>query len=90
MASLTLTVSKVRRTNGKVYVVFSDGLELEFSSLADAREYRDGLVTALGDTLRRFVVARFLRVNPNGDNPALIEGRSITVTDESNTMIQVT
>ena len=90
MASITLTVSDVAAIGGRVYVRWSDGVEQEFSSLASARGVRDGLADQARELARNFAIARYLRVDPNGQNPSLIEGHSITMTDESNNMVVVT
>lgn len=90
MASVTLTVSDVRQAGGKVFVRWSDGVENEFASLADAIAFRDSLFREGRELARKMAIARYLRVDPTGSNPSLIEGRSITLTDESNTMAAVT
>lgn len=86
MASYTLTVEKVRRINGKVYILFSDGIEIEIAGLNEAKAYVGDLNKEI---LRKLALSRYLQVDPNGTNPALIEGRSITFTNESNTMVSV-
>jgi hypothetical protein len=90
MASVTLTVTKVLKQGGKVYVRWSDGIEQEFASLADAQAVRNDLAAQASSLARRFAVARYLQLDPTGTNPALIEGHSVTVTDDSNSMVQVT
>lgn len=88
MASVAVTVSTVRRINGIVYVRWSDGVENQFDSLADAKTFiQDG--DAFRDIARRMLIARYLRVDPTGNNPGLIEGRTMTLTDENNTMAVV-
>lgn len=88
MASLTLTVTQVRQVGGKVYLRWSDGIEQEFASLAAARVVRDDLAQHRG-ILRSMAIARYLRLDPTGANPSLIEGHSITYTDDSNAMVGV-
>lgn len=90
MASVTLTVTSVRQVGGRVYVRWSDGHEQEFRSLAEARGVRDALAEEARSLARRFMVARYLRVDPNGTTPALIEGHSITLRDDDNVMVEVT
>ena len=89
MASVTLTVSDVRQAGGKVFVHWNDGVVQEFNSLADAVSYRDGLFRFGRELARQLAIARYLRVDPTGSNPSLIEGHSITLTDENNTMASV-
>lgn len=90
MASLTLTVTDVRSSGGRVYVEWSDKVVQEFGSLAAAQRYVDGLFRDGREIARKFALARYLRVDPTGSNPSLIEGHSITLTDENNTMASVT
>lgn len=87
MASYSLTVVDVFAQSGRVYVRFSDKTVVEFRSLADAKEYATRGVDK--DLLRRLVLNRYFEVDPNGSNPSLIEGRTITATNESNTMVVV-
>lgn len=92
MASFTLGVRAVRRVGGKVHVLFTDKIGVEFASLQDAKDYAHGDPLAAGSTkdgMRKLLIARYLRVDPTGANPGLIEGRSITLTDDSNTMVTV-
>lgn len=89
MASLTLTVEKVTRQSGRVYIDFSNGTQLEFSSLQNAKDYVRDLTDRLPEVLMQMAIARYLFVDPDGENPSLIEGRSITITNENNTMVRV-
>lgn len=88
MASLTLTVTTVHQINGIVYVRWSDGVEQEFRSLQEARDLRDSLAQDR-DVLRKMAIARYLRIDPNGTNPSLIEGHSLTYNDAINQMVVV-
>lgn len=90
MASKTLTVTQVRQQGGRVYVLWSDGVVQEWPGLAAAVAARDQLAQRATELARAFAVARYLRVDPTGANPSLIEGHSITVTDDSNNMVVVT
>lgn len=88
MPSRSLTVTKVFRRNGRAYIRFSDKLEKEFASLAEAKEYAQSVVDDL-EFLRKLAMCRYFQVDPNATNPNLIEGRTITVTNESNNMVVV-
>lgn len=89
MASVAVTVATVRRVAGRVYVRWTDGTEDEFDSLADAKAFiQDG--DSFRQIAKRMLIARYLRVDPTGNNPNLIEGRTMTLTDDSNTMAVVT
>lgn len=90
MASFTLSVTKVLKAGGKVYVQWSDGLQQEFDSLADAIARTRDTLAESKNVLRAMALARYLRVDPAGANPLLIEGHSVTYTDQNNTMVQVT
>lgn len=73
----TITCRNVRRANGKVYVKWSDKSENEFASLAEAKEF----IYALRDDpdlLKRLFLAVYLTRDPNGTNPTIIEGHTIT------------
>lgn len=88
MASKSLTVNQVFRRNGKIYLNWSDKSQSEFESLADAKEF----VRSLTDDVsfaKKLALARYFQVDPTASNPTLIEGRTITITNESNTMVTV-
>lgn len=89
MATFTLTVTNVRRVNGKVYITYSNGDEDEYASLQQALDERDALFAMGQRILKRLVMARYLRVDPTANNPSLIEGHSITFNDNINNMIVV-
>lgn len=88
MASLTLTVTNVVHQNGRVYINWSDGVQQEFSSLADAQTIRDNLFSNR-DTLRAIALARYLRIDPDGTNPSLMQGRAITFDDTTNNIVGI-
>jgi hypothetical protein len=88
MASFSFTVTKVIKQNGNVYIRWSDGSESEFSSLAKAQEVRDSL-SERKSILKDMAIARYLRVDPTAATPSLIEGHTITYTDEANSMVNV-
>lgn len=84
--NFTLSITKVVKAGGRVHIVFSDGISLEFSSLAQAQSYVSDLTK---EVLRKLALSRYLQVDPTGANPALIEGKSISFTNESNSMVVV-
>lgn len=88
MASRQLTVTRVFRRNGRQYINFSDKQQLEFSSVEQAREYAASLLED-ASFLRKLALARFFFLSPDGSNVGILEGRSITVTNESNNMVTV-
>lgn len=88
MASLTLTVTDVVHADGRVYINWSDGVQQEFGSLADAQAARDNLFSNR-DTLRAIALARYLRIDPDGSNPGLMEGRDITFDDTTNSIVNI-
>jgi hypothetical protein len=90
MASVTLTVTDVLSLGGKVYVRWSDGVEQEFANLAAAVAMRDRVAEEARRLCRDMAIARYLRVDPTAATPSLIEGHSITITDDSNNMVVVT
>lgn len=84
---LSLTVNRVRRIGGRVYVRWSDKTEQDFGSLEEAREKVASKLDR--ETLRALALSRYLFIDPNGTNPGLIEGRTITFTNENNAMVAV-
>lgn len=88
MATRQLTVTKVFSRNGKRFVNFSDKQQLEFSSVEQARSYAASLTEDV-DFLRKLALARFFFLSPDGTNAGLLEGRTVTVTNESNNMVTV-
>ena len=88
MASHSLIITSVRFANGRAYIRWSDNSEDEFDSKADVTEFVRSAFedkAAANKFLKAIGLARYLRVDPQMNNPALIEGRTITITNESNT-----
>lgn len=74
--AVTVTCTKIRRTNGKIYIQFGK-IEREFESPAHVKAW-------IGDSLDKealqaMLIAKWLDVDPTGSNPTLVEGRTITV-----------
>lgn len=89
MASVTVTARTIRQVGGTVFVRWSDKSEQEFRGLADARAFaRDA--DFMREAAKRMLIARYLRVDNAGANPSLLEGHSLTLTDDNNTMAVVT
>ncbi len=88
MPSRSLTVTKVFRRNGKAYINWSDKNQNEFESLQDAKDYANSVVNDL-EFLRKLALCRYFQLDGNATNPSLIEGRTVTVTNESNNMVTV-
>ena len=89
VSPLKLTVSDVRQINGRVYVLWSNGEEDEYASLADALDQRDALLASGATTLKRLAISRYLRIDPTGSNPSILIGHSIRYTDDLNGMVLI-
>lgn len=74
----SVTCNKVNRRGAKVYIRWSDGDELEFNNLQDAKDFCQPLADD-PDLLKRLFIAAFLLRNPDGSNVAIIEGRTMTL-----------
>ena len=84
MATAVSCISVVK-TGGKVYVNWSDLVQNEFASVAQAHEYIGSPIAAdigtddgIRELLRRIAIAKFLRVSPDGSNTAVMEGKTLT------------
>lgn len=73
-----MTCTDVEILGGKCYVRWSDGVELEFASIQDAKDYVQN-TAKIQDVLRSMGIAKFFQVSPDGSNPSVIEGHSITL-----------
>lgn len=89
MASLSLTVQKLFRRNGKAYINWSDKTQQEFSSLADVREFASISGDDAKTLARKLALSRYFQLDPTAATPGLIEGRTVTITNESNSMVSV-
>lgn len=85
----TITCTEVVQQDGKVYLNWSDGIQTEYSSLAQAIAERDQLYANGKETLRSMAIARYLRADPTASNPSIIEGHAIAYTDRINRMVEV-
>lgn len=77
-----LTCTSVVRRSGRAYVRWSDKVEQEFDSVAQAKDWLRSVRDDGGDfkdVLRALLIAKWFEANPSGDNPALLEGRTITL-----------
>lgn len=85
--TLSLTVVSVRKISGRIYITFSDGSQADFGSLVEAQNYANKYDPA--DVIRRMGIRRYLIIDPTASTPSLIEGHSVTYTDQSNSMVSV-
>jgi len=79
--ALTLTCEKIVKDaeSGRVYVRWNDGIELEFSSVAKAREWIEDLHDQnVRHLARKILLSSWLTRDPT-DNPANVVGRSIVI-----------
>lgn len=76
-----LTVRKIIRRNGKIYVRWSDKLEQEFESLAQLREsVRDAMQDGgLKDIMRTLLLAQSMSVGNDGSLIQSLEGKTISM-----------
>ena len=88
MAQYSITCRNVRQIGGKVYIKFSDKGELEFSSLAEARAFVQRLLDD-PDLLKRLFLAIYLSRDPNGTNPAIMEGKTLTLEPDAANLLQL-
>lgn len=78
--AIAVTCTGVRKLNGKVYVRWNDKTELEFSSLQEAKDYvREIDRDEAKDILRRLALAKYLKADPNANNPNALIGRTVTL-----------
>jgi hypothetical protein len=76
MAARSVTLTSIRRAGGKIYVRFGKR-EYEFNSLTEVRAYVE---EKLGrETLECLFLALLVERQPDINNPALVEGRTLTV-----------
>lgn len=78
--AMTVTCKGVTSIKGKHYVRWTDKTEMEFASLAEAKEYVQQFAGDRGrDILRAMLLAKYLESDPTGANPALLAGKAITL-----------
>lgn len=90
--SVTLTDVQRVTTTGRVYVRFADGFEWEFPSAQAAREFIRALDDPDEDGLRlarMLLILWWLKRNPTGNNPALVEGKTLTFDLTASPVLQV-
>jgi hypothetical protein len=92
MTSHSLTVRDVQVIGGKAYIRWSDNSEDEFDSKAAVTAFAQRTFEDK-EAAKRFAkalaLARYLRIDPNINNPNLIVNKTITLTDESNTVASI-
>ena len=76
--SVTLTkIIKEPAPSTRCLINFSDGTQLEFNSLTDAKAFVSDIETM--DNARLLIVGRWLAQHPDGGGTASIEGRTLTI-----------
>lgn len=88
----SVTMKQVRRINGRVYLEFTDGMGLEFNNDAEVLAWvrdSEGEVSPVKDLLRRLLMAWWLKQNPTGNNPALVEGKTIRLNLTGTTLVDI-
>lgn len=93
MPSVTLRQVRRAAATGRIYLRFTDKVDLEFNSDAEAKAWvgdADADQSQVRDFLRRLIVAWWLRQNPAGNNPALVEGKTITLRLIGTTLVEIT
>lgn len=88
--SATCTSASVDPSNGHILVTFSDGTQKEYNTLTDAHDDTFTL-DADPEQARKWLIANWLRNDPNATNPALyINGKTCVVNVGAVPQIQVT
>lgn len=80
--ALAITCSKISQdANGRIHVAFSDGVELEFPSKAEAIAWAQGADVTGAEAaarLRQLLMSWWLKADPTGSTPATVVGKTIT------------
>jgi hypothetical protein len=77
-----LTLNNIVRNSGISYVRWSDGIELEFRNLQQAKEYVRDMRDGEGDgkdILRAMLLAWWFQRDPSAATPATVIGKTITL-----------
>lgn len=78
--AISVTCQAVRSADGKFYIRWSDKMEQEFESRAAAIDFVRQFAGVAGkDFLRAMALAKYLNSDPNGTNPNLLIGKTITL-----------
>ncbi len=80
----SLTVTKIARVGGRVYIRFSDKTEMDVDSIAELRQRLNAEFNNR-DFWRRFALALWLANDANGDVSPV--GRTITIDLQSSTPV---
>lgn len=79
MVSVTLTdVNKEPAPSTRCLITFSDGTQLEFQNLAEMKQAIESLDVDPHQA-RLMLLAWWLRRDSNATNPALVEGKTLTL-----------
>lgn len=92
--AISVKVNKVRRiaATGRIYVQWADGVESEFESFQQAKDWAQSVDLSEEQALsllRKLAVRYYLLRDPTGATPALIEGKTMTLDLSSNTPLVV-
>lgn len=81
--SVSITDIKKVAATGRIYITFSDGVQLEFPSLAAIIEWAKDADTAaqpaVAQWLKRAGIQYYLYRDPSVTNPAVVLGKTITL-----------
>lgn len=78
--ALSITCTRISQdAQGRIHVVFSDGVEIEFPNRTTALEWGRSVDTAGAEmTLRQLLMSWWLKRDPTGATPATVIGKTIT------------
>jgi hypothetical protein len=80
--ALSITCSKISQDGaGRIHVAFSDGVEMEFPSKAEAIRWGQGDDVSGPEAallLRQLLMSWWLKGDPTGATPSLVVGKTIT------------
>jgi hypothetical protein len=80
--AFTLGVRKITKRASRVYILYTDKNGVEFDSAADVRDWAatlDANSEETKDLLRKLLIRWWLKQDPTGANPALIEGKQMKI-----------
>lgn len=78
--AISVQCTDVIKRSGKVYVRWNDKIELEFASLKELKDFVAEIDrNEVRDILRRIALAKYLKADPNANNPNALIGRTIAL-----------
>lgn len=90
--AFTLGVRKITRRGGQIKILYTDKNGVEFDSAADVRDWAANLDSNSEETkdlLRKLLIRWWLKQDPTGANPALIEGKQMKLDLSGPVLLQV-